>query len=90
MAARPDTGTGRDTRAHVAAGHHTATATTTTRGDQMRTTEHTPAEQPDDDYRALLIERFGPLAAVARERAATPAELIRLPQRRRVERRAAA
>lgn len=35
MAARPDTGTGRDTRAHVAAGHHTATATTTTRGDLM-------------------------------------------------------
>ena len=33
MTARPDTGTGRDTRAHVAAGHRTTT--TTTRGDLM-------------------------------------------------------
>lgn len=41
-------------------------------------------------YQALINERFGPLKATARERAATPAELIRLPQRRRNERRAAA
>lgn len=38
MTARPDTGTGRDTRAHVAAGHHT---NTTTRGDLMTSTTPT-------------------------------------------------
>ncbi|MEV1331157.1 hypothetical protein AB0J20_16445 [Micromonospora costi] len=55
----------------------------------MRTTDHNP-DTPSDDYQALLLERYGPIAAIARERAATPAELIRLPQRRRAERRAAA
>ena len=89
MTASPDTGTGRDTRAHVAAGHR-STTTTTTRGDLMRTTSTQPADQPMDDYHALLAERYGPIADISRERAATPAELIRLPQRRRAERRAAA
>lgn len=40
MTARPDTGTGRDTRAHVAAGRH-ATTTTTNRGDLMTSTTPT-------------------------------------------------
>ncbi|MEU4640857.1 hypothetical protein [Micromonospora sp. NPDC023814] len=56
----------------------------------MRTTSTQPANQPMDEYHALLAERFGPIDAIARERSATPAELIRLPQRRRAERRAAA
>jgi hypothetical protein len=56
----------------------------------MRTTSTQPADQPTDEYHALLIERFGPLADIARERSASPAELIRLPQRRRAERKAAA
>lgn len=52
---------------------------------------NTPAETRDADLlQALIAERYGPIAATTRERAATPAELIRLPQRRRAERRAAA
>ncbi|WP_327029733.1 hypothetical protein OG989_04205 [Micromonospora sp. NBC_01740] len=56
----------------------------------MRTTSTQPADEPRDLLQALLIERYGPITDTARERAATPAELIRLPQRRRAERRAAA
>lgn len=52
--------------------------------------DHQATETRDADLlQALIAERFGPIAATARERAATPAELIRLPQRR-AERRAAA
>lgn len=56
----------------------------------MSSTSTQPADQPMDAYHALLAERYGPIADISRERAATPAELIRLPQRRRAERKAAA
>ncbi|MEV5629151.1 hypothetical protein [Micromonospora tulbaghiae] len=50
----------------------------------------TTSNPQHDDYQALLLERFGPVKELARERAATPAEVIRLPQRRRTEQRRAA
>ena len=89
MTARPDTGTGRDTRAHVAAGRHPH-ADRNHQEDPMSSTSTQPADQPMDAYHALLAERYGPIADISRERAAPPAELIRLPQRRRAERKAAA
>jgi hypothetical protein len=47
-------------------------------------------DQRRTELRALLAERFGPIADTAHERAATPAELRRKQPRQQPEMRAAA